>query len=49
MIINLKTKLKRLELNLSKKLHEELISEFVGEIKSIQLENQNQLIQKKKV
>ena len=42
-----KNQVKELELNLSKKLHEELISEFVGEIKSIQLENQNQLIQKK--
>ncbi len=42
-----KKQVKDLELNLSRKLHEELISEFIGEIKSIEFENQTQLIQKK--
>ena len=41
-----KKQVKDLELNLSRKLHEELISEFIGEIKSIEFENQTQLIQK---
>ena len=42
-------KVKELESNLSKKLHEELISQFIGEFKSIEFSNHSQLIQEKNI
>ena len=42
-------KVKELEFNLSKKLHEELISQFIGEFKSIEFTEHTQLIQKKNI
>ena len=37
---------RNLELRLSTKLHEELISEFIGEFKSIEINSYNDLVQK---
>ncbi len=40
---------RNLELRLSTKLHEELISEFIGEFKSIQISSYNDLVQKTEI
>ncbi len=43
------SEVKKLELKLSIKLHEELISQFIGELKNIELVKSNKLIQKNKI
>ncbi len=40
---------KRLELNLSTRLHEELMSEFIGEFKNFEFQNFNSLIEEKQI